>query len=147
MLLKQAMVQGTPSPSDSLPTKVRVLEPKAFGGARNVKDLENFLWNIGQYFIAARIPVGEQVMITTIYLTSDVKLWWLTRSSDDAAASRPKIERWEILKKELKDQFLPMNTAWMVRESLKKLKDMSEVNKLLNFMSGLQVWDQTELRR
>ena len=76
VLLKQAMVQGTPSPSDPLPAKVRVLEPKAFGGARNVKDLENFLWDIEQYFIAARIPVGEQVMITTIYLTSDVKLWW-----------------------------------------------------------------------
>ena len=42
--------------------------------------------------------------------------------SDDAAAGRPKIERWEILKNELKDQFLPINTAWMARESLKKLK-------------------------
>ena len=71
------------------------------------------------------------------------------------------------MKKELKDQFLPMNTAWMARESLKKLKqmgsvrdyvmefrplildikDMSKVNKLFNFMSGLQGWDQTELRR
>ena len=71
------------------------------------------------------------------------------------------------MKKELKDQFLPTNTAWMARESLKKLKqtgsvrdyvkefrslildikDMSEVNKLFNFMSGLQGWAQTELRR
>ena len=69
------------------------------------------------------------------------------------------------MKKELKDQFLPTNTAWMARESLKKLKqtgsvrdyvkefrslildikDMSEVNKLFNFMSGLQGWAQTEL--
>ena len=74
---------------------------------------------------------------------------------------------WEILKKELKDQFLPTNTAWMARESLKKLKqtssvrdyvkefsslildikDMSEVDKLFNFMSELQGWAQTELRR
>ena len=71
------------------------------------------------------------------------------------------------MKKELKDQFLPTNTAWMARESLKKLKqtgsvrdyvkefsslildikDMSEVDKLFNFMSGLQGWAQTELRR
>ena len=42
-------------------------------------------WNMEQYFIAARIPVGEQVTITTMYLTSDAKLWWRTRSSDDAA--------------------------------------------------------------
>ena len=65
---------------------------------------------------------------------------------------------WEILKKELKDQFLPTNTTWMARESLKKLKhkgsiryyvkefsslildikDMSEVDKLFNFMFGSQ---------
>ena len=108
--------------------------------------------------------MGEQVTITTMYLTSDAKLWWRTRTSDDAAAGRPKIESWEILKKELKDQFLPTNIAWMARESLKKLKsvrdyvkefsslildikDMSEVDKLFNFMFGLQGWAQTELRR
>ena len=102
-----------------------------------------------------------------MYLTGDAKLWWRTRSSDDAAAGRPKIEIWEILKKEQKDQFLPTNTTWMARESLKKLKqtgsirdyvkefsslipdikDMSEVDRLFNFMSGLQGWAQTELRR
>ena len=75
-----------------------------------------------QYFIATRIPVGEQVTITTMYLTGDAKFWWRTRSSDDVVVGRPKIERWEILKKGLKDQFLPMNTTWMTRESLKKLK-------------------------
>ena len=110
-----------------------------------------------QYFIVARMPVGEQVTITTMYLTGNAKLWWRTRSSDDAAADRPKIKRWEILKKELKDQFLPINSAWMARESLKKLKqtgsvrdyvkdfsslildikDVSEVDKLFNFMFGL----------
>ena len=71
------------------------------------------------------------------------------------------------MKKELKDQFLPLNTVWMARDSLKKqkqtgsvrdcvkefsslildIKDMSEVDKLLNFMSELQGWAQTELRR
>ncbi|KAL0389022.1 UNVERIFIED_CONTAM: hypothetical protein Scaly_0259300 [Sesamum calycinum] len=29
---------------------------------------------------------------------------------------------WDILKKELKDQFLPCNTSWLARESLRKLK-------------------------
>ena len=53
ILLKRAMVQGTPSTSYPPPTKVRVLEPKPFGGARNAKDLENFLWDMEQYFIAA----------------------------------------------------------------------------------------------
>ena len=61
VLLKRAIVQGTPSASDPPPTKVQVPEPKPFGGARNAQDLENFLWDMEQYFIAARIPVGEQV--------------------------------------------------------------------------------------
>ena len=111
VLLKQAVVQGTPAAADPPPAKVRVPEPKPFGGARNAKDLENFLWDMEQYFIVARIPVGEQVTITTMYLTGDAQLWWRTRTSDDAAAIRPKIESWEILKKELKDQFLPTNTT------------------------------------
>ena len=98
---------------------------------------------------------------------SSAKLWWWIRSSDDDAASQPKIEMWKTLKKKLKDQFLPTNTTWMARESLKKLKkmdsvrdyvkessslifdikDMFEVDKLFNFMSRLQGWFQTELRR
>ena len=52
-------MQGTPTASDPSPTMVRVPELKPFGGARNAKDLKNFLWDMEQYFIAARILVGE----------------------------------------------------------------------------------------
>ena len=72
----------------------------------------------------------------------------------------PKITTWETLKKELKDQFLPTNTAWVAREALKRLrhtgsvreyvkefsslmldiKNMLEEDKLFNFMLGLQGW-------
>ena len=61
-------------------------KPKPFDGAQNAKDFENFLWDMEKYFFATRIPAGEQVTITTMYLSSDVKLWWRTRSSDDVAA-------------------------------------------------------------
>ncbi|KAL0405981.1 UNVERIFIED_CONTAM: hypothetical protein Slati_3912000, partial [Sesamum latifolium] len=82
------------------------------------------------------------------------------------SSNRDKIETWDVLKKELKDQFLPCNTSWLARESLRKLKhtgtvrdcmkkfsslmldvrDMSEEDKLFNFLSGLQTWAQTVLR-
>ena len=39
-------MQGTPSALDLPPTKVRVPEPKPFGGTRNAKNLENFLWDM-----------------------------------------------------------------------------------------------------
>ncbi|KAK4381991.1 hypothetical protein Sango_2914200 [Sesamum angolense] len=61
----------------------------------------------------ARILEAEKVSITSIYLTGDVKLWWCTRLSDNASANRDKIETWDVLKKELKDQFLPCNTSWL----------------------------------
>ncbi|KAL0387745.1 UNVERIFIED_CONTAM: hypothetical protein Sradi_2656300 [Sesamum radiatum] len=116
---------------------------------------------------AARIPEAEKVSITSMYLTGDAKLWWRTRLSDDASANRDRIETWDVLKKELKDEFLPCNTSWLATESLRKLKhagtvrdyvkefsslmldvrDMSEEDKLFNFLSGLQTWAQTGLRR
>lgn len=120
-----------------------------------------------QYFQAARIPTHKQVSITSMYLAGDAKLWWRPRVQDDASVGRPKIEDWETLKKELKTRFLPCNAGWLARESLKKLKhtstvreyvkefsslmldisNMSEEDKLFNYMSGLQPWAQTELRR
>lgn len=80
---------------------------------------------------------------------------------------RPKITVFAELRKELKEQFLPANSGWVARESLRRLKhtgtvreyvkeftslmldikDMSEGDKLFNFMAGLQSWAQIELRR
>ncbi|KAK4381133.1 hypothetical protein Sango_2996800 [Sesamum angolense] len=123
-------------------SKVKVPYPKPFGCARSVKELENFLRDMETYFQRTRV-------------------------SHDASANRDKIETWDVLKKELKDQFLPDNTSWLATESLRKSKhagtvrdyvkefsslmldvrDMSEEDKLFNFLSGLQTWAQTELRR
>lgn len=147
--------------------KLRVPEPLPFAGVRSAKELENFLWDMEQYFKAAHIPESEKVSITSMYLNGDAKLWWRTRLEDGANAGRPPIDVWKDLKKELRDQFLPCNTAWVARDALKKLKhtasvrdyvkqfsslmldikDMSEADKLYNFMSGLQTWAQLELRR
>ena len=62
------------------------------------------------------------VTIISMYLLGDAKLWWRTRVEDDADVGRGKSDLWEALKKELKDQFLPTNTAWVARDALKKLK-------------------------
>ena len=84
-------------------TKVKVPEPKSFNGARSAKDLENFLWDMEQYFKAARVPEQKIVTITSMYLSGDAKLWWRTYVEDDVDAGRGKIDSWEALKKELKD--------------------------------------------
>ncbi|KAL0421314.1 UNVERIFIED_CONTAM: hypothetical protein Slati_3154300 [Sesamum latifolium] len=163
-LLKRALGKDE---DRALVSKVKVSDPKPFGGARSAKELENFLWDMKAYFEAARILNVEKVSITSMYLTGDAKLWWRTRLSNDASVNREKIKTWDVLKKELKDQFLPCNTSWLARESLRKLKhsgtvrdyvkdfsslmldvrDMSEEDKLFNFLTRLQTWAQTELRR
>ena len=50
VLLKRAM-RGLLREGE-VATKVKVLEPKPFNGARSAKDLENFLWDMEQYFKA-----------------------------------------------------------------------------------------------
>ena len=164
-LLKRAM-RGLPREGE-VATKVKVPEPKPFNGTRSAKDLENFLWDMEQYFKAARVLDQEMVTIIIMYFSGDAKLWLRTRVEDDADVGRGKIDLWGVLKKELKDQFLPTNTAWVARDSLKKLKqtgtvrkyvktfsslmldikNMSEEDKLFNFMFGLQPWAHLELKR
>ncbi|KAL0339190.1 UNVERIFIED_CONTAM: hypothetical protein Sangu_1441100 [Sesamum angustifolium] len=161
-LVKKAVANSDTDGSAVAP-KIRVSDPKPFGSERSAKELENFLWDMKTYFHCAR----KKVSITSMYLTGDAKLWWRSRLSDDASANRERIETWEVLKKELKDQFLPCNTSWIARESLRNLKhtgtvcefvkefssllldvrDMSEEDKLFNFMAGLKPWAQTELSR
>lgn len=161
-VLKRALLTDAASTS-----KRKVPEPKPFQGVRDAKDLENFLWDMEEYFSAAHVLAEEQVKITSMYLAGDAKLWWRTRVHDDTIMGRPRINEWEVLKKELKSQFLPLNAAWLARESLKKLEhtgttrsyvkefsslmldisNMSEDDKLFNFMSGLKPWAQVELRR
>ncbi|KAH0781656.1 hypothetical protein KY290_001254 [Solanum tuberosum] len=53
----------------------------------------------------------DQVSITTMYLADDAKLWWCTRMADQVSVEHPKIDLWELLEKELKDQFFPRNAG------------------------------------
>ena len=41
-----------PDRNDGATSKMKVPEPKAFNGARNAKELGNFLWDMEQYFRA-----------------------------------------------------------------------------------------------
>lgn len=87
-------------------TKVRVPEPKPFDGTRNAKELENFLWDHEEYFKTAKVPMNENVMYATMYLSGDAKLLWRALVTDDVSFGRGCIETWERLKHELKAQFL-----------------------------------------
>ena len=72
-LLKKAM-RGLPREGE-VATKVKVPKPKSFNGARSAKDLENFLWDMEQYFKAARVLDQEMVTIIIMYFSGVAKLW------------------------------------------------------------------------
>ncbi|KAK9168819.1 hypothetical protein Syun_000959 [Stephania yunnanensis] len=155
-LLKRA-VGGSSEVAVVVKSRTKVPEPKKFSGKRSAKELENFIWDMEQYFATVGMEESQKVVLTSMYPEGDAKLWWRTRVDDDTAAGRPKIVDWEVLKRELKDQFLPTNAAWQAREALRKLKqtgsvrdyvkefssllldikNMSEEDKLFNFTTGL----------
>ncbi|KAH7661731.1 Tropomyosin domain-containing protein [Dioscorea alata] len=69
--LKEA---GVPSGTTGQGTMVKFPEPSSFSGVRDAKELENFLWDMDQYLIAAKIPKREQVPLVGMYLSGDAKL-------------------------------------------------------------------------
>ena len=101
-VLKKAVLQTSPRPSD-VPPKVRVPKSKGFDRARSAKELENFMWDMEQFFKASHVPNKEKVSITGMYLMGDVKLWWRTRLEGDVESGKPQIATWETLKRELKE--------------------------------------------
>ena len=58
----------------SAPARSRVPEPKAFNGERDMKILENFLWDIEAYFHATHTSKQEKVNLASMFLTGDAKL-------------------------------------------------------------------------
>ncbi|RWR97245.1 hypothetical protein CKAN_02666700 [Cinnamomum micranthum f. kanehirae] len=90
--------------------RVKVPEPKPFAGARNAKELENFLWDMEQYFSAAHIPIKKELQSPACTCLAMV--------DDDLSAGCVPITTWESLRKELIDQFLPCNVAWVAHETL-----------------------------
>ncbi|KAK4386098.1 hypothetical protein Sango_2480400 [Sesamum angolense] len=101
------------------------------------------------------VSVSEEIDCLTNVV--DIKLEALKIDmslSDDASTNRERIETREVLKKELNYQFIPCNTNWVARESLRNLRhtgmvrefvkefnslmldvrDMSKEHKLFNFM-------------
>lgn len=66
-----------------------------------------------QFFKATHVPDDERVSITSMYLTSDAKLWWFTKVKDDEEFRRPQITTWETLKKELIERLVPPHQHYL----------------------------------
>ncbi|XP_073098844.1 uncharacterized protein [Elaeis guineensis] len=118
---------------------MRAPEPRSYGGARDAKELENFLFNIEQYFRVVR-PDSEdiKIILAIMYLTGDAKLWWRTRY-EDIQAGRCTIASWEDLKREIKAQFLSENVEFIARRNLRHLKQTETVREYVKQFSALML--------
>ncbi|KAL0443885.1 UNVERIFIED_CONTAM: hypothetical protein Slati_2111200 [Sesamum latifolium] len=81
--LLQRAVSNAPVVAHNAGARLWIPEPKAYGGARDAKEVENFLFTMEQYFLAANVEdEAMKVSTATMYLTGDAKLWWRTKYSE-----------------------------------------------------------------
>ncbi|KAA0048768.1 uncharacterized protein E5676_scaffold172G00590 [Cucumis melo var. makuwa] len=97
----RAMENQAPTGGAISVSKVKIPEPKPFCGARDVKALENFIFDLEQYFKATNTVTEEaKVTLKTMHLFEDAKLWWRSRYID-IQEGQCTIDIWDALKKEL----------------------------------------------
>ncbi|KAL0367187.1 UNVERIFIED_CONTAM: hypothetical protein Sradi_3608800 [Sesamum radiatum] len=163
-LLRPA-VSNAPVVAHDAGARLRIPEPKAYGGARDVKEVENFLFDMEQYFLAANVEDEvRKVSTATMYLTGDAKLWWRTKYSE-IQANQVRMDTWAFLRVTIRVQFFPENVECNARRALRKLehtgsmkdfvksfsmlmldiRNMLEKDKLFTFMEDLKPWARLEL--
>ncbi|KAK3025408.1 hypothetical protein RJ639_044663 [Escallonia herrerae] len=137
-LLSRAVV-NTPTGGAEHASRPGVLEPKSYGGARDAKEVENFLFDIEQYFRAIRVDSeATKVSMATMYLVGDAKLWWRKKYAEieDGYCI---INTWDILKRELKSQFFRENIAFNARKVLLECKHTGSVREYCQAFSALML--------
>lgn len=72
-MLKHASISRIPY-VEVTNAKVKVPNPKSFDVTQSAKELENFYWDMEQYFIAFCEPKDKKVMIACMCLAGDAKL-------------------------------------------------------------------------
>ena len=79
VLIKRALAQGNvsiPSIITPTPSRMDVPKPRLYGGARNAKEIDNFLWSLEQCFKALGVDDTKKVDHATLYLADTAMVWW-----------------------------------------------------------------------
>ncbi|GKV49230.1 hypothetical protein SLEP1_g55993 [Rubroshorea leprosula] len=167
-LCKAAMAAGVAAGgAPSVAPKLKVPDPPRYGGKRDSKELDNFLWMVESYLDAMNISDDSaKIRMATMYFEHDATLWWRRRHAE-MQRGLCNINTWEVFKGEFHKQFYPENAEEAAMKKLRVLKhtglikdyireynslmleipDMTEKNRLLYFMDGLQRWAEQELKR
>ncbi|TYK15436.1 uncharacterized protein E5676_scaffold571G00880 [Cucumis melo var. makuwa] len=129
-MANQAQARGAISVS-----RVKILKPKPFCGARDAKALENYIFYLEQYFKATNTVTEEaKVTLATMHLSEDAKLWW--RECGNPCSTK----------------IADLNHTGKIREYVKQfaglmldIRDMLEKDKVFCFVEGLKPWAKAKL--
>ncbi|KAA0046198.1 uncharacterized protein E5676_scaffold688G00220 [Cucumis melo var. makuwa] len=97
-LIMRAMANQAPAGGAILVSRVKIPEPKPFCGVKDAKALENYIFDLEQYFRATNTFTKE------------------------AKEGRCTIDTWDALKRELRSEFFPENVEILARRKLRELK-------------------------
>ncbi|KAK8292025.1 hypothetical protein V6Z12_D06G095200 [Gossypium hirsutum] len=116
---------------------IDVPKPERFNGAQSARDVDNFLWEMEQYFRAIGIEDDAiKVNTTSIYFTDVALLWWCRRSTDEKRGGNA-IETWEEFQREVKKQFYLQYTEKEARAELYRLTQQGTVREYVRAFSEL----------
>lgn len=149
------------------PGKGEIRNPTPYLGDRDSELLENFLYDMEEWFEAKATPEDRKFTVAKTYIDGHAKKWLRTKLDHDRANGLPVMSTWGELKEALKAQFFPQDTDWRARNRLmaltqtgsirdyiaefnsimSDLPDMHEKCRVYHFQRGLKLWVQNELRR
>ncbi|KAL0434684.1 UNVERIFIED_CONTAM: hypothetical protein Sradi_0176300 [Sesamum radiatum] len=110
--LLQRAVSNAPVVAHDVGARLRIPEPTAYGGARDAKEIENFLFDMEQYFLAANVvDEARKVSTATMYLTGDAKLCWRTKYAK-IQANQVRLDTWDLLREAIRVQFFLENVKY-----------------------------------
>ncbi|XP_070011357.1 uncharacterized protein [Nicotiana sylvestris] len=159
-------IEGSANPA-FVTQKLKIPELKPYSGARNAKEVENFIFDIEQYFdVVGGLEEAKKVTTAAMYLQGDVKLWWQVKY-EAIKAGEDALETWAELKAAIRLQFFPENVEYNARRKLRELRqtksardyvrefsalmlnirDMGDKEKLFTFLEGLKPYAPMELQR
>ena len=123
----KAMENVTAGQTNTGSNKLKFPDPRPFKGNRDAKELENFIFDVEQYFKPTTACTDDiKVIVASIYLIDDAKLWWRTKVQD-IENGLCTIDSWEDLKRELRDKFFPENVEHLATKKLIALKQTGSI--------------------
>lgn len=147
--------------------RMEVPKPKPFVGKRDAKEVENFIWQMEQFFEGCNlVDEAAKVRQASYYLSDVASLWW-RRKQADIEKGLYRIDTWEEFRRELKRHFYPENVVYEAKKKLRELKhkgsiaeyvkefttlmlqipSMSDEDLRFFFVDGLQHWAKQEIQR